>query len=354
MKTIFTAGMAILLIASTALAQVEVVEKASKSTITFKGFGAFNTEESNTVSAELKRTESMNNFKGQGIAGKLLGKFFAKPGNAGEVINLPEAKIYDWDVKKKKCSVRAIESVMDSVAKETGAKETVYEKKQEEQEQRESKIEIIKSEFKVEKTGKSGTVNSFPFEEYWINAYTLWRDKETGMIGCDSLSVLSSMTPISGEMKKGMEIETAFARAYLEKLGMKIGQTEEELLGGKWLDMLQQVKKDDVGADTKYENAGKELAKLEGYPVVTDGKYYARRSGGQQQMAGETEQPEEESTDVTDVKKGLGGLAKGMFGKKKEDKPKGLEPAMTFYTEVLKLNIGVADAGRFQSPYPCK
>jgi hypothetical protein len=155
-------------------------------------------------------------------------------------------------------------------------------------------------------------------------------------------------------MKKGMEIEAAFAKAYLAKLGMNLDKNQEELLGGKWLDMLQQVKRDDVGADAKYENAGNELAKLEGYPVVTDGKYYARRSGGQQQVAAESEQPEEESTDVTDVKKGLGGLAKGMFGKKKEEKPKGLEPAMSFYTEVLKLNIGSADAGRFQSPYPCK
>ena len=353
MKAMFVSGLTVMVYVSLGLTQTSVLDKASKSTITFKGFGIFSTEESTTTSPEIKRTDSMNNFKGQGIAGKLVGKLFAKPANAGEIINLPESKIYEWDLKKKKCSIRPIESIVDTVAKATGAKQSVDEKKAAAKEEKsaESSIEIIKSEFKVEKTGKSGTVNNFAFDEYWINAYALWRDKETGMIGCDSLSVLSSMTPLSENIKSGMEIETAFARGYLEKVGINVGKSEEDLLGGKWLQMLQQMKPGNSAADARHENMGAEMAKLDGlYPVVVDGKYYARRSGGEQQTAAD-EQPEEESTDV---RKGLGGLAKGLLGKKQEEKPQGLQPAMMFFTEVLKLNVGAGDASRFTSPLTCK
>ncbi len=356
MKAIFTTCLIAIVFLNLGLAQVTVVEKASKSTITFKGFGTYNTDETTITSEEVKRSDSKNNFKGQGLAGKLVGKFFAKPADAGEIINLPESNIYEWDVKKKKCSVRPIKK-LELEPKESAAKEPAAEDKEdlEKEKERESSIEIIKSEFKVEKTGKSGTVNNFPFDEYWINAYTLWRDKQSGMIGCDSLSVLSSMTPHSESIQKGMAIEAAFATSYLEKLGINLAQTQDALLGSQWLKMLQQMKSEDVAADSKYQNMADEMAKLDGlYPVVTDGKYYARRSGGEQ-MASKSEEPQEESTDVTDVKKGLGGLAKGMFGKKKEDeKPKGLEPALAFYTEVLKWNVAAVDAGRFTSPFPCK
>lgn len=352
MKSILI-GLTILIFVSVTAAQVTVVEKSSRSTIAFKGFGTYNSEETTVTSEELKRTDSKNNFKGQGIAGKLLGKFFAKPGDAGEIINLPESNIYEWDVKKKKCSIRPIKSLAQAAEKKTEMKEEVEKEKAEMEQEKESTIEIIKSEFKVEKTGKSGTVNNFPFDEYWINAYTLWRDKETGMIGCDSLSVLSSMTPQSATIEKSMAIEAAFAKNYLEKLGITLGDSHNELLGGKWLEILQQIKRDEMSADPKHQNMADELGKLDGlFPVVVDGKYYARRTGGPQQMA--SEQPEEESTDVTDVKKGLGGLAKGMFGKKKEEKPKGLEPALTFFTEVLKLDVAAVDAGRLQSPFACK
>lgn len=336
----------------------EGVLKKSRSSVKIKDIGTFNTEELAKITVDLKRSESKNKFKGKGLAGKLAGKFFAKSGKAVEIINLPEMNIYELNPKKKKCTVRPITNVMDSLKSKTSFKDLTqswkaeqdkYEKTPKEEEQ----IEIIKSEFKVYNQNESQTVNNFNCNKFWINAYTYWRDKRSGQTGTDSLSIFSMMTPETETLQKAQTIEMDFSKAYLEKLGMDIDDMQKNLLGAKWLEKLQQIKGQDVGGNSNYKNMAEEMAKLNGYyPVTIDGKYFAIRK---EMKSAKSEPDETEDTkDLTDVKKNLGGFAKGLFGKKKPKKPKGKEPILEFYSELQQFSLSEFSDNDFQSPYKCK
>jgi hypothetical protein len=87
-------------------------------------------------------------------------------------------------------------------------------------------------------------------------------------------------------------------------------------------------------------NMAEEMKKIEGYPILIDGKYFAIRPNQ------ETEQ--EEEVEVTSPKKMFGGFAKKLLNKKSGTKT--LEPSFSYYIEVKEYKSVSQKDKEFNAP----
>ncbi len=312
------------------------VVKKSKSEVSFKDFGKFTSEQSEKITAEKKLTDSKNNFKGKGIVGSLSGKFLLKSGETGEIIDLSSMTITKMDHKEKEYTISSIEKLIS----EGDTKQDPSSNEIESEDEVESEIKIIRSEFKVDVTGESKNINNFPSEKYVISWLTEWENVETGQKGTDRLVTDVWTTPLSGSLQQAREEEAQFTKAYMKSIGIDADSLQQMILGTNWLALLGSMSEDGRQKRHKGPNFSDEMKKIEGYPVIIDGKYFAIREGGEK-----NEQEEEEASG--DVKKMLGGFAKKAIKKGSDDKN---EPAFTYYTELKEFSPSVVSDDAFQVP----
>jgi hypothetical protein len=312
------------------------VIKKSKTEVSFKDFGKFTSEQSEKLTTEKKLTDSQNKFKGKGIMGKLSGKFLLKSGESSEMIVLPEMVIYEIDHKKKEFWAKPIEKI----SSEEDAMEKGNEGETEEDVDEESGIKIIRSEFKVDETGESKTINEFPSKKYIVNWETEWEDTNTGEKGLERLISEVWTTPITGDIQKAQNEELAFSKSYMNSLGIDADFLQQAILGTNWIAMLGSMAEGGRQHSHKGSSFEEEMKKIEGYPVVIDGQYFSQRSGG------ETEENEADDSGGG-VKGMLGGLAKKALKKKPKDSR---EPTFTYYTEIIEFSPANVGDEAFRMP----
>lgn len=334
MKKLFCLAVVISMLSGIAFASVV---KKTKAEVNFKELGKFTTEQEIKIGTDKKLTNSKNKFKGKGVLGSTVGKMFLKSGSMGEIINLAEMQIYDLNHKKKEYHIRPIEKIDTQAGEGQGDQGQAGTTNQD---SRKSNIKIIRSEFKVEKTGESKTINKFSCDKYLITWITEWENTETGQKGTDRMSTDVWATALTDDLKQAQEQENEFNREYMKRMGIDVDEMQQAILGTNWLSILASVGKGGMSPQANDSTFAKEMNKIEGYPVVIDGKYFAKREGGE-----ETE--EEEKVDVTNVKGTLGRFAKkAIKGKKKDDN----EPVFTYYVEVKELRPDNVQESTFQVP----
>ena len=312
------------------------VVKKQKIEVTFQDFGKFTSEQSEMLTAEKKLTDSESKFKGKGLVGKLSGKFLLKSGKNGEIIALPEMTIFRLNHKKKEYREEPIEKITT----EEEATEAGYGGEAEFEQEEESGIKIIRSEFTVDDTGESKTINAFPTKKYIVSWITEWENVQTGEKGTDRLVTDVWTTPLTGDLQKAREEEQAFTRSYMESLGIDVDALQQSILGTNWLALLGSMSEEGQQRRHKGSNFSDEMKKIEGYPIVIDGKYFAKREGG------DAEEDEEEDSGGG-VKGMLGGLAKKALKKGKKDDN---EPAFAYYTEIIEFSPASVGDDAFQVP----
>lgn len=312
------------------------VVKKQKIEVTFSEFGKFTSEQSEMLTAEKKLTDSESKFKGKGIAGKLSGKFLLKSGETGEIIALPEMTIFRLNHKKKEYQTETIEKITT----EDEAAEAGYGGEAEVEQDEESEIKIIRSEFSVDDTGESRTINAFPTKKYIVTWVTEWENVQTAEKGTDRLVTDVWTTPLTGDLQKAREEEQAFTRSYMKSLGIDVDSLQQTILGTNWLALLGSMSEEGQQRRHKGSNFADEMKKIEGYPIVVDGKYFAKREGG------DAEEDEEEDSGGG-VKGMLGGLAKKALKKGQKDDN---EPAFAYYTEILEFSPANVGDDAFQVP----
>ena len=316
------------------------VVKKTKSDVTFRGFGKFSLAQSEKLTGEQKWTDMKSDFKGQGIAGGLAGKTILRPGDTGEIIDLSQSSIFKLDNKKREYTVGPIEKVKQETEGKKGEAE-----KQTEEKPGESNIKITKSEFKVEDTGEESTINNFPVRKYLVHWLTEWEDTKTGDKGSSRLETLVWTTPMNETFQKAREEELKFYRAYMEKIGLNVEKTQQDILGTSWLSIFDSLGKAKGQPGRDYSKAGAEMQKIKGYPIVVDGKYFVTG----QKAAGEGAEGGQE--EAKDVKGAIGGLLKKTLKKKPADATASAnEPSLSYYTEVLEISTPDLGAGDFQVP----
>jgi hypothetical protein len=314
------------------------VVKKTRSEITFKGFGRFSTSQSEKVVPQKHWVDSQNDFKGKGLLGGLAGKTVLRSGNFGEITDLPALSVYRLDPKKREYTVSPIKNLSEEMkGEEKGAEKPAEEKAAE------SDVKIIKSEFKVEETGESQTINAFQATKYVITWVVEWENIRTGEKGTNSLESVVWATPYTDVIVKAQEEEHKYFRAYMKAIGLDQDKIQQDVLGTNWMSMLDGMNaaKGRPGVSGSIAKGAGEMKKIKGYPVLIDGKYSV--VSDRPQGAAEEERP-----------KGLlGGLAKKVL-KKKPSGEEAKEPTLTYHIEVLEISlVDLADTD-FQVPVDYK
>ena len=312
------------------------VIKKDKSDINFAKFGTFKTEETVRISGMKKAVEADSNFKGKGIVGKLAGKFALSSGKSETIIDLNTMTIYEINPKKKEYKVTPIEKLSYETGEGNQAQSSKNESRSEE-----GNIKITKNEFKVEETGESKTINNFPAKKYIVTWLTEWENTSTGEKGTTRLVTDVWTTPFTDDIKQCQEEEISFSHEHMKAMGIDLDQMQADILGTNWLSIFTQMGGEGAMAEQKADSFAQEMKKIQGYPVVIDGKFYSSSEGG------EAEEKEEESGGG--IRGRLGGLAKKALGKK-SDKPDENQPSFSYYTEVIELHPANLEESAFQVP----
>jgi hypothetical protein len=167
---------------------------------------------------------------------------------------------------------------------------------------------------------------------------TEWEDIETGQKGTDRLVTDVWATPLSGTLQEARIEEMQFTKAYMENLGIDGDSLQQAILGTNWLTLLGSMSEEDQQHRYKDADLSEEMQKIDGYPVIIDGRYFTIREGGE---------GEDEENTGSDVKKMIGGFAKKVLKKRSKDKN---EPAFTYYTELQEFSLASVDDDVFQVP----
>jgi len=309
------------------------VVKKTKTNVTFGKFGTFSALLTDKIAVDKKRTESEIAFKGKGLGGLVMKAFF-KQGEIGEIVDLSAQTICNIDHKKKTYVLRTMGKM------EPGEEGAVSPYQQGGMEETESSIKIIRSEFTVDKTGETKTINNFPCEKFSITWITEWENTATGQKGTDRLLSDVWTTPSTERIKEAQQEELDFSKQLMSNIGVDHSELQQDILGTTWMTMFGQM--DQQGSSPKKSSAdfSEEMGKIEGYPVVIDGKYYSKKEGGEG-AAGQEEEG-------TNVRKMLGKLAKKTLSRKSEASAD--EPAFAYYTELLAFSPESVSDDEFQPP----
>jgi len=338
------------------LSQAGVITK-SKTTVKFTGTGAYTTENTSKLEGLRRLDHTKSNFEGKGFATNLMIKMFLKASDQANIIDLPREMMVSIDYKEKTWQEFPMEKInWDDYSTSTGAAQPEPE---EQPEKNESTLKIIRQEFKVNETGQSKTINTFDCREFTVLWLTEWLDTETGKGGVDSLFTIVWTTDLSKKQKAANEQEMAFSQAYMKKVGLDLSEEKADVLGLGWLSLFARMNADQaVNLDEKDARVVREMKKIQGYPVVTDGAYYFRKTGKDAQAANTSTQKQEEESQqsirsLDDVRGAIGTTMFKKLTDKKKEEPKakpGPKPAFSWLTELQSIEIQTVAEEAFQAP----
>lgn len=333
-KTIALTG-TILLLAGGAFAGVT---KSQKSKIAFKGFGTMTSTSTSTLAGDRQLTENDVDFEGKGLLGGLAGKAMMPSGLTGQLVDLAAKTTSDINHKKKTYTVTPFEKWAETQKKLENAGQA-EQPDQADAERAKSPIRIVKSEFKVSDTGETRAINGFDCRNYLALWTVDWENTETGDKGTDRLETATWTTPMTSDLKAAQAEEMAYAEAYLKAIGINMKDLQKDVLGTQWISMLAAF--DPVNGQSQMivdpGKLAKEMGKIQGYPIVIDGKYYATPK-----MKKAKEEP---SSGGGIAGKLVGGLLKNKANPEEEK-----APTLAFYTEITSLKTADIDPASIQVP----
>ena len=316
------------------------VTRQSKSSVTFLGIGKFSTSENVQLSDNKKHTDSESEFDSDDMIKGMAAKLILSPGNTGEIIDLAKMQIIKLDHEDKEYSVETIKKLTSGAGNAEQTTESGNEATEQSEEEQEEAVRIIRNEFKVTDTGEKRNINSFSCQKFTVLWLTEWENLEDGSRGTDSLFTIVWTTPVTAAITKAQEQESSFNSAYLSAIGIDVDANKNMILGSNWMSVLSSMSEGGSAKKDGPDMTG-ELAKITGYPILIDGKYYTIRPAGEGEAAEEEE--EEESGGL------FGALTKQVM-KSTTTKSKTLEPALAYYTEIISLNVADIPASAFDIP----
>lgn len=232
----------------------------------------------------------------------------------------------------------------DNGAGETDAEEAEPQNNQEQ----ESDVEVVRSEFTVTPTDEYKDINGFRCRKYNMLWLTELRNKKTDERTTDSLFTEIWTTPKTNAIAQGEGIENEFNKNYLGGMGIDAAATREMILGTSWVNLFQKTGQQDnmEKPNASNQDAINEMNKIEGSPILIDGKFFVLPDNKNEQNDGEKE---EKKDNGLNVKKRFGGFLRRTVEKKKE-KPKGPQPAITYHTEVVQWEVTSVQTDWFTVP----
>jgi hypothetical protein len=274
-----------------------------------------------------KRAEDHTTKMVGGIGGMLAGK----PQTSLEITRLDKDVIWDLNPPKKTYTERPI-------ALPAGT-ETKAERRQSGPEQKPYKI--VKSELKVTKTGAAKDINGFACKEYLITWEVVMEDTASKGKVTQVMTTDLWNTPLTDQLKKAQAIETEFSKKLAQKLGIGLSPEAASQLGAGMLTSMYGL--DPKETSGKLEEVNKEMAKVEGYPIVTEVKWQVKNDSTAKKPEPK-EEPEEPPTS-------LGGLIGNKIAKSiAPSKPKEEGVMFSSYQEVKSVSLDAVPETKFEIP----
>lgn len=326
--------------------------RKAETRVEFRNLGDYSTVNTTYIQGDKSRTDTENEFKGNGLLNSAMAKIFLKSGDEGELTDLSAMKIYKMDHKKKRYSeipiqiyAEKMDSVKQIMSEEGMELNEPEEEAQEEPAQEESPIKVIRRVFEVENTGEKKRINQFSCNQYTILWLREWENTETKDTGTDSLFTEVWTTPVNGNMKNAQQVEQDFSKLYMEKMGFDVETFADENYGMNWIQLFSRMNPGEASSEEiSWGDDVDKLKQIEGYPIVVDGRFYMIRPHDSSE-----EMEEEQDEPTANVRKLFGRLAKKVVKKKIEPK-KEEGPDVRFYTEVKEYGTTDIDESLFQVP----
>jgi hypothetical protein len=201
---------------------------------------------------------------------------------------------------------------------------------------------IVKSEFTVKKLDSARTINSFLCNGY-VGTWTLVVEEIKTKKQSASIMTLTMWTTTPTDAIKQVQAEeAAFDKAYLAKLKADAAPEQSTMMGAEYLMTLGMT---DTEMREGLKKAGEEMAKIQGYPIVTEIKWEVPVDTSARKKS----ESEPESRDQS----GLPNIS-GMLNKALEKKfaPNPAEAGVVFssYLEVKSIKVDPVPDKDFEVP----
>lgn len=324
-------------------ARADVVTEQYMRSGGFAGMGGFESAVVTTTSASAQREESRFRFTGSllGPMQRMMGS-----GDTVRITRLDKDVVWELDVEKKMYTESPLTPKAERERQGPAAGSRPKEKAEP------SDVVVTRSEFKVEKTGARKVINGFPCEEYLATWLLETRNQKTGETTKSTMTARLWTTPETVEIRAAHAEAQAYMQAYLKKLGFAMSPEEARRFGIGAM----------VGAtglsETEQERAlarfAAEMAKIQGYPIVTEVDWNMEGSGG-------GEARERPAPGGGGAQPGLGELM-GQLGKllggggqkpaAESQRPEGEGPAPLFnmHMEVKSLKVTPPQPAQYEIP----
>jgi hypothetical protein len=265
------------------------------------------------------------------MVGGIGGMFVGKPQTSVEITRLDKDIVWELNPPKKTYTERPI-------ALPAGT-ETKAERRQSGPEQKPYKI--VKSELKVTKTGAAKDINGFACREYLVTWEVVMEDTASKGKVTQVMTTDLWNTPLTDKLKQAQRVETEFNRSYVKKLGVEMSPQETDRLGAGMLTSMYGLDPKETAG--KLEEVGKEMAKVEGYPIVTEVKWQVKNDS-----AAKKPEPKEE---LEEPPTSLGGLIGNKIAKSiAPSKPKEEGVMFSSYHEVKSVSLDALPETTFEVP----
>ena len=309
------------------------------------GMFPFETTEKRYVRADMHRQEHATRGTGT-FSGFLVTRLAGGPGDT--MITRLDRKLL-WAVSERRKEYT--ECPIEGCPMPAGAEKPEQAQREEPKQKAEEGcvMRIASSSFNIKPSGQKREVNGFNAEQYegaWV--VRMQDDKKRTTTSTVKMDVWT--TAVNAEMRKAMDTESAFARTYmasvprssLPPIAAKPG--ERAAVPPQMVGMMTHYLGSLSAADrTRFTNALRELEKIKGHPVSTKIEWL---------LDGNACGAEKQEQQAAAPQSGMGGLvsgAMGMFGKK-EEKPAGPQPLLSFTIEVKQMGIAPVRDSTFQVP----
>jgi hypothetical protein len=305
--------------------------------------------------AEVK-TEEKNQFKMEGMMGRMMGLFGGKAakegtintvaikGNrkmttneyTGEIIDLSEQKIYNLDLKKKTYEVMTFEEMLRRMRESQEKAAKAAKDNTNAKEEKAPSEKQMEFDFSLKESGQKRTINGYNCREVVMTITGHEKGKTLEEAGGMVITSHIWIGPSIAAVKEVADFDQRYAKALGQAFNLGDSAEQMTMAMAMYPGMKDMIGKMQV-----------ESVNMEGAQILTETTMESVRNPAQASQQ-EQKQESEPSGSITSVR-GLGGMLGRGLGRKKEadgdtKKPTNRSTIFTQNHELLKVSTGVSDA----------
>lgn len=346
-RVIITAG---IILTTVVIGCGQALVKETKDVVYFRGLGNYNVSRTINMTDYQKNELENTHFKGEGLVKGAIAKLILKSREQREILQVKENKRIEIDPGKKVYQVFPLisnDSAGQTMNEGEGTGTEMEQPTPQNNQEQKSNIEVVRTEFTVTPTNEYKNWNGFKCRKYNMLWLTELRDTTTNELTTDSLFTEIWTTPKTSAMEQGEGIENGFNKHYTGNMGADVA-ARNMYLGTSWVELFQETGEQGnmEKPDASTQDVIQEMNKIEGVPIVVDGKFFVMSDKKSEPGNGQKKGNKDEGINV---KKKLGGFLRRAIEKKKE-KPTGPQPAITYHTEVVRWEVSPVQSDWFTVP----